>query len=297
MTQVTFSERSHSFHMLRSALHLGILLIAVPFVAGQTPRPFMYSATTVVTPVVPVITIESRFDAPSGFKRPVGATGSFSAYLHSLRLKPADAQVHLFDGELKGCQDAHAAVIDMSVGDKDLQQCADAVMRLRAEFLFSADRKEEITFNFTSGFKAPFSRWMKGERIRVRGNDCSWVSGGKTGASHDDLLAYLQVVFSYAGTVSLSKELIDCANTPVRPGDVFIQGGHPGHAVIVVDMARSENGEQVCMLAQSYMPAQEIHVLKNLEDPDLSPWFKLNDGEELVTPEWTFGWEQRKRWP
>ena len=29
----------------------------------------------------------------------------------------------------------------------------------------------------------------------------------------------------------------------------------------------------------------------------LSPWFKLNDADELVTPEWTFRWDQRKRWP
>ena len=242
-------------------------------------------------------TIALRFDPPTGFQLIYTPSNSFAEYLRNLQLKSHVAMVHLFDGRMKNRQDVHAAVIDMSVGAKDLQQCADAVMRLRAEFLFAADRKDEIAFNFTSGFKAPFSRWMKGERIKVKGNACSWVPGGKAGSSHADLLKYLEMVFSYAGTASMSKELKDCSSSPVQPGDVFIQGGHPGHALIVVDAASDGQGNQVFLLAQSYMPAQEIHLLKNLRDPSLSPWFKLNDGDELVTPEWTFRWDQRKRWP
>lgn len=242
-------------------------------------------------------TIALRIDPPTGYQRTPLPSNSYAEYLRNLTLKSHVAMVHLFNGRYKNRQDVHAAVIDMSVGDKDLQQCADAVMRLRAEYLFAADRKDEITFNFTNGFKAPFALWTKGERIRVQGNDCAWVQNGKVGATHANLMDYLQVIFTYAGTASLSKELVECATTPVQPGDVFIQGGHPGHAVIAVDVASNTNGEQVFLLAQSYMPAQEIHVLKNLEDPDLSPWFKLNDGNELVTPEWTFPWAQRKRWP
>lgn len=264
-------------------------------VNGQAPKSITTSAILGDTPATGR-TITERFAPPSGYSRIHALPGSFGESLRSLAVKPIGAQVHLFDGSLKRFQDGCAAVIDMSVGDKDLQQCADAVMRLRAEFLFAAVRKEEITFNFTSGFKAPFSRWMKGERIRVEGNTCSWIAGGKAGSTYEDLLKYLEMVFSYAGTASLSKELIDCVDTPVRPGDVFIQGGHPGHAVIVVDVANDGFGGQVFMLAQSYMPAQEIHVLKNLEDPDLSPWVRLNTGVKLETPEWTFGWDQRKRW-
>ena len=29
----------------------------------------------------------------------------------------------------------------------------------------------------------------------------------------------------------------------------------------------------------------------------LTPWFKFNNGNELVTPEWRFRWDQRKLWP
>jgi len=42
------------------------------------------------------------------------------------------------------------------------------------------------------------------------------------------------------------------------------------------------------MLAQSYMPAQEIHELKNPADKALSPWYKLSDAETIETPELNF---------
>ena len=47
--------------------------------------------------------------------------------------------------------------------------------------------------------------------------------------------------------------------TSMQIGDVLIQGGSPGHAVIVVDMAENPaTGEKLYLLAQSYMPAQDI---------------------------------------
>jgi hypothetical protein len=68
----------------------------------------------------------------------------------------------------------------------------------------------------------------------------------------------------------------------------FVHGGLPGHAVIVVDVAVNEKtGDKIFMLAQSYMPAQEIHVLRNFSS-EFSPWYVENFEEELETPEWTF---------
>lgn len=48
-----------------------------------------------------------------------------------------------------------AAVIDIDVEKRDLQQCADAVMRLRAEWLWSIGTKDRIAFNYTGG-----GRWQ-----------------------------------------------------------------------------------------------------------------------------------------
>jgi hypothetical protein len=104
-------------------------------------------------------------------------------------------------------------------------------------------------------------------------------------------------IFMYAGTASLEKEMESVLLANVKPGDVFIKGGYPGHAVIVVDVATSrDSNDKVFLIAQSYMPAQNIHVLKNFNRSELSPWYSLEDIAEIIeTPEWTFRSTQLKR--
>lgn len=81
---------------------------------------------------------------------------------------------------------------------------------------------------------------------------------------------YMKQVFTYAGTLSLSKEMKSVSDVNrLEAGDVFIKGGSPGHAVIVLDVATNANGEKVFLLAQSYMPAQDIHVLVNTNNVSL----------------------------
>lgn len=250
----------------------------------------------------PGATIAQRFAPPSGFQRlPVDA-GSFGSYLRHLPLKQEGAPVLLHDGRLKARQDVHAAVLDSELGRKDLQQCADAVMRLRAEYLYRSGQEDAIAFDFTSGFRAEWVRWRRGERIRVTGNRCAWVHGAAPDSSHAQLMRYLDAVFTYAGTLSLARELKRASPAPpdagdLRIGDVFIQGGSPGHAVLVVDAARHADGRLAFLLAQGYMPAQEIHVLRNARQPDLGAWYLLHGEARLHTPEWTFDWSHRRRWP
>lgn len=241
-------------------------------------------------------TIASRFAPPSGFQRTLHQPGTFARWLGNVDLLPSRTQVALYNGGPKNRQDVHAAVLDISVGNKDLQQCADAVMRLHAEHLFAEKRFADIHFNFTNGFKAEFSRWANGERIQVIGNNCSWKSGGVAKTDHASLLSFMDKVFTYAGTLSLSKELKSAGTSAIQPGDVYIHGGSPGHAVIVMDVANHPDGRHAFLIAQSYMPAQQIHVLKNTRQPELGAWFILGDGDKLYTPEWTFAWSERKHW-
>ena len=105
----------------------------------------------------------------------------------------------------------------------------------------------------------------------------------------------MEIIFSYAGTLSLSKELKTVNVEDINIGDVFIQGGSPGHAVVVVDMAVDNKGKNIFLLAQSYMPAQELQVLKNPGNALLSPWYSSDFGEVLQTPEWTFRKTDLKR--
>ena len=203
---------------------------------------------------------------------------------------PGRPDVLLFNGDRKGYQGAHEAVVNIDVGTRDLQQCADAVMRLRAEYLRAVSRDDEICFRFTNGSDAVWTRWREGERPRQNGRKTAWKRTARPDAAYDSFKRYLIQVFQYAGTASLEREMtpVDPADR-VKAGDVFIEGGFPGHAVIVVDVAESSSGERVFLLLQSYMPAQQMHILKNpAADSSLSPWYRYVPDEPLWTPEWRF---------
>lgn len=233
--------------------------------------------------------IETRVKVPTGFERVPAPVGSFARYLRQLPLKPAGSGVFLYNGLPKLAQ-VHVAVLAIDVGKRDLQQCADAVMRLRAEYLFAQKRYADIHFNFTNGFNCTYSKWREGYRVKVSGNQVSWYKKGAQDASYGSFRNYLDIVYSYAGTLSLEKEMKLVKYSEMAIGDVLIRGGSPGHAVIVVDMAQNtKTGEKLFLLAQSYMPAQDIHILQNPSDVKLSPWYRVNtSGEEVFTPEWDF---------
>jgi hypothetical protein len=207
--------------------------------------------------------IAARLAPPAGATRIALAGGSFGAWLRGLPLLPVGARVKLFDGRDKARQDVHAAVVDLDVAPRDLQQCADAVMRLRAEYLFS--RGAPIAFHPDPG---------KPRALAFSGAD-------RRAFEH-----YLIRVFADAGSASLQAEMAR-ASGPPAPGDVLIQGGYPGHAVIVLDAAEDASGRRYLLLGQSYMPAQQLHVLRNLGSPSLSPWYDAADlAHGLQTPEW-----------
>lgn len=224
-------------------------------------------------------TLARRIAPPAGFERVAAADGSFAAWLRGLPLKPAGEPVLTYTGKPKWRQDVHVAVIDIDVGKRDLQQCADAIMRLRGEWLYGAGRKTDIAFNDTDGKRRAFSRQSRQDYPAFR--------------------KYMDVVFAYAGTYSLDRELKPVAISDMAIGDVFIKGGFPGHAVLVADMAADKaTGEKRFLLIQSYMPAQEMHVLKSPKSADGSPWYSTKDiSDQLVTPEWVFLKTALKRWP
>jgi len=214
--------------------------------------------------------LKDRIAPPDGYERVPVEAGSFAEWLRNLPVRPEQTLIHLYDGRLRATQDRHVAVIDIDTGKRNLQQCADAIMRLRAEYLLSAGKARDIAFNYTDG-----------KRVRYRGNT----------RDRKAFRRYMTGVFAYAGTYSLERELRKVDLRDIRIGDVFIKGGFPGHAMIVADMAQQkQTGEKRFLLIQSFMPAQDMHVVKvpgfwN----NTSPWYEIpaSDGE-LITPDWIF---------
>ncbi len=240
-------------------------------------------------------TVETRFKTPFGFDRRFADKETFNYYLRNLPLKQAGSKVKYYNNNIK-TNDVYEAVVDMEITNKDLQQCADAVIRLRGEYFYSLKQYEKISFKLTNGFEVNYTEWMSGKRIKVVGNKTSWYQAKEASNSYKDFRAYMDFIFSYAGTISLNKSLHKKNIKDIAPGDVFIVGGSPGHAVIVVDVAENKSGEKVFMLAQSYMPAQETQILKNISDKKISPWYRADFSGSLFTPEWVFNADQLKTW-
>jgi len=211
---------------------------------------------------------------PPGFTRLPADNASFAAWLRQLPLKK-NKTVYTYNGLPKVNQAAQFAVIAISTGDKDLQQCADAVMRLRAEYLYAQKRFHEIDFsdNNHTHYRLP------------------------AGANRTAFNQYLEKVFSYCGTASLDKQLVAVNNfKQIQAGNVLIKGGSPGHAMQVMDIAINKEGKRIYLLAQSYMPAQDMHVVVNPANSRFNPWYEANEDAMIETPEWVFRKINLKKW-
>ncbi len=198
---------------------------------------------------------------------------SWEYFLQHLPL--ANEPILNYRGEAIADQAKHVAVIKYDVGKKDLQQCADVLMRLRAEYLFQQKRFKEIGFHFTSGHSYTWAMYNKGLRPVVKGNNVSFKTISPSGETHASLRSYLDVVYTYANTVSLSKELKPATGFAI--GTVIIQPGFPGHTCIIIDELKNDKGETLYKLAEGFMPAQSMYVLSNPNNNN-DPWYRLHKG-------------------
>ncbi len=227
---------------------------------------------------------------PPGYQRLSLPAGSVGEYLRRIPLR-ANNTVYLYNGQPKTNQSAQFAVTAIPIRKEDILQCADAVILLRASYLFESGRLDEICFRATDGTRLSYADWCAGKRYRLQGQKLvvSSKPAAVTGRyNRKSLDAYLDFVFRFAGTASLARQLVKI--DPVKelaPGDVFLQGGFPGHIVLVVDMAADAAGRRKYLLLQGYMPSQDIHVLRCPANAAGDPWYSL-DNRDVRTPEWHF---------
>lgn len=230
-------------------------------------------------------TLEERIAVPEGYSRTPADEGSLTEFLRQYPMEADGSPVFLYDGRKK--TGSHVAVFAMHLGEADLQQCADSVMRVYAEYFRNTGQEDKIAFHFVSGFLCDWNTYKSGKRIAVDGNKVSWTSGGTASDSDEAFEGYLNTVFTYASTISLEAESSPIDLSDIRAGDIFIKAGAPGHVVMVVDTCEKD-GKKAFLLAQGYMPAQQFHVLKNdLHEPD--PWYYEDEIRyPFHTPEYTF---------
>ncbi len=172
-------------------------------------------------------------------------------------------------------------------------------MRLRSEYLYSQKDYGNICFYTNQGVRLSFLEWSNGRRFHLAGGRLTPYQAQRHCTDRACFDEYLQTVFSYCGTLSLEKQMAPVPHyKDIHPGDVLIRGGSPGHAMLVIDMAVDAAGHKAYLLAQSYMPAQDIHIVKNPIGPTQNPWYYIDDKSNIIfTPEWTFYTSQLRRWP
>ena len=278
-------------------LLFAIILILVFILLGFYFKPVKQTVTYISKSIVSHAdlinkdssTIKSRVKLPNGYKRILYKKGSFQEYLQNYNLKPFGSKIINFDDSEYYWQRGHIGILDLPVPKNGLQQCADALIRIRSEYLWDANRQDEIGFNFTSGHYCSWIEYAKGYRPKVSGNKVTFSKTATANDSKSNFYKYLNLIYMYSGTLSLSQELEPITNIKeLKIGDMLIIGGSPGHIVMLADEAINNKNEKLFLLIQGNTPAQSVHLVKNLEDSKISPWYNLKMNAVIPVSNYTF---------
>jgi hypothetical protein len=242
--------------------------------------------------------LSARIAAPAGFARVKVARGTYAAWLRHLPLRPAGSAVRSFAGRtiVAGNHPSLAAVVDLDLSAHDRQQCADTIMRLRGEHLFALGKAAETRFLWSGGKRFGFADWRRGLRPAKQGRGWSFEAKAPASDGYRAFRSYLEFMFSWTGTIhQVGEPRVRFAE--LQAGDFLIQGGSPGHAVVILDLARGEGarrGELRGLIGQGFMPAQDLHVLRA---DDGGAWFELREDRAIPVPLWggSFSWAQLHR--
>lgn len=263
----------------------------------RPPTPAERERYAWLTDEVKVRPLDQTFAPPAGYRRVQNEPGSFGAFLRGLPLRPAGTPVRSYTkAVLHEAEDSRiAAVAELDVSPLDIQQCADSVIRLHAEWKWSAGERQSIAYHFLSGDLARWPDYASGIRPVVDNNKVSWAPGAKAASDHTTFRKYLDMVFNYASTISVDqRSSVRVERDQIAPGDFFILPGGPGHAILILDLAEDAQGKRVALLGQGYMPAQDFQVLN--APGSSGPWFSF-EVDEVDTPFWPapFPWSSVHR--
>ena len=276
--------------MKKSLITLFILASVVVLALQLKPVKHLVNALVLETNLInkDSLTIRSRVNPPEGFSRVKYPDGSFENYLRNYKLKAYGSKIINYDQSEYFWQQGHIGILEIPVPKNGLQQCADALIRVRSEYLWEHNRKGEIGFQFTSGHYCSWKKYAEGFRPKIKGNKVTFHKTAKANHSKINFYNYLNLIYSYSGTLSLFNELKSIKDPEIKLGDMLIKGGSPGHIVMICDEVINDKGEKLFLLFQGNTPAQSVHLVKNLEDSDISPWYQLKNDEVISVSNYTF---------
>jgi hypothetical protein len=171
-----------------------------------------------------VFTLIELLPIPPGWQRTPVEPGSFGAYVQGLPFEPTDS-TYFWDGRVE-IYHGVAAVHHLENLTEN-QQCADIIMRLYSEY--RKDNNLPLTWHSVNG---SIKTW--------NGNNFN---------------RYMNDIYAYSNTYSLSE--YDSYAVPLsdmKPGDILIIPGFPGHTVIVADVIRKNDRLKIAVI-EGYTPA------------------------------------------
>ena len=211
---------------------------------------------------------KSVIDSPKGFVK-VYDDNDFGIFLRNLPFKTFENEVKNYDGSVKQNTNSVSAVINLPITDKNKQTYSNGVFRLRNEYLFDTKKFNLIKFDKEEKPLASFNSFSRSK-------------------SYSDFLAYLDEVYDKLSPSSLANYTHKIPLTDIKIGDIFYQNSsNKSHAVMIIDLAENLKGKKIMLLAQTFYPSQELHVISNPENTDISPWYEVKEGT-LLTPDWRF---------
>ena len=158
---------------MKKLLFLLVIIFVLAFTAFQF-KPVEQMAKAIITKPSYInkegLTVKFRVRIPEGFIRETYSEGSFQEYIRDYKLKPFGAKVINYDGSHYFNKIGHYGVLEVPVPENGLQQCADALIRIRSEYLWSKNQKDKIGFNFTSGHYCSWNKYAEGYRPKINGN-------------------------------------------------------------------------------------------------------------------------------
>ncbi len=201
------------------------------------------------------MTIGTRFNPPAGYERKEAPKGSITEFYRNYPMFPSTHHVTNCFGQTY----SNTQVLKMDLIGDNIQQCADAAMRLRCEYLFNQKQYDKISFHVSNGNIWSYNNYLKNYNKKI---------------SEESLRDYMFYLFSWCGSKSLDDyDTVPVAFNDIRVGDIACRGGTPGHVATIVDIAYPTDGSKdtvAVLFAQSYQPAQETEIIDGR-------WFILSE--------------------
>ena len=210
--------------------------------------------------------------------------GSFAAWLRQRPLKNKNLPVLDYRGRIfKAAGDSVvAAVLDLDIKGRRLEQCMDILVRLYADYLWQNKQGKDLILPLPGGYWLTWADWKKGFRPIFKGIEVRLFLSAQADSGEMSYKKYLNTVFAESHTQQFYHAYKPITPEMVAVGDFIVKKGTKGHAVLIADMAVNEHGDLIALVGNGDTPACQFFLINYKKD---EAWIPLDfERENLLLP-------------